>query len=387
MNDFYLIHKNLFRRKARTVLLLIAIFMAFLIFGVLKSFEKALNAGIELSAANRLVVVNKINFTQPLPVSYTDRITKIKNIKSVSSAIFFNSYYKEPKNFIISIAVEPKSWLEIYHEMTVVPVDQAKMFLTDRIGTLVGYNLANRYGWKVGDNIMLNCNMCTLMNDNKSVSLTIRGIFHAESSQSDTNYLIFNHQYLNESRYSDKDTVGWFVVQTDNAKHNDQVSHDIDSLFTNSYAETRTMTENAFNKAAIEQIGSIGLIITSVVSTAFITVLMVVGSTFYFSITERIKEIAILKTIGFSTKRIFKIIIAESLLLLLVGGIPAILTAWVIINAMISIFHSTLPSLMMPTEVIITAIIWMIILGLIIGIIPALKAMRLNIHSALWHNQ
>lgn len=382
MNDFYLVRKNLFRHKFRTILLLVAIFIAFLIYGVLSSFEKAFNAGVELSASDRLVTVNKINFTQTMPLAYLNRVAAIEGVKQSSHASWFGGYYQESKNFIGAFAIAGESWLNIYPEY-LLPAAQRTAFMQDRQGVIVGRKLADHYHWKLGDRIPLNSNIYTKEDGSHTWDMNIVGIIDGSKAQVDTNFLVFHYEYFNEARSFDKDNIGWIVIQTQNSKENDAVSKRIDSLFANSQHETRTTTESAFNKAFLEQIGSINLIVNSVVSAAFITILMIVGNTMYLAVSERTREIAVLKTLGFRSKRIFGMVLTESLFLSFLGGVPALLATWGIVHAIVPMLGSTLPSLSLPVEVLVSAIAWMALLGILTGILPAYNAMRLNIQTAL----
>lgn len=386
MNDVSLIRKNLFRRKFRTIMLLIAIFIAFLIYGVLSSFEKAFNAGIELSASDRLVTVNKINFTQTLPLAYANRVSSVEGIKRVSHVSWFGGYHQEPKNFIVVFAIQDDRWLDIFPELLLSEETRAA-FRRDRKGALVGRKLAEKQGWQIGDKIPLSSNIYSKEDGSHVWDMNIVGIFDGNKTQVDTNYMVFHYEYFNEARTFDKDMIGWLAIQTRNPGENDAVMSKVDALFANSPHETRTTTESAFNKAFLEQIGSINLIVNSVVSAAFATILMIVGNTMYLAVGERTKEIAVLKTLGFRSRRIFGMILSESLLLSLLGGIPALFVTYGIISAIVPMLSSTLPSLSLSTEVVVTALAWMLLLGVITGLLPAYNAMRLNIQTALGRGQ
>lgn len=386
MNDFALIRKNLFRRKFRTIMLLVAIFIAFLIYGVLSSFEKAFNAGIELSASDRLVTVNKINFTQTLPLAYTNRVANVEGIKRVSHVSWFGGYYQEPKNFIVAFAIQDDRWFDIFPEL-LVPEGQRAAFRQDRKGAVIGRKLAEKQGWKIGDKIPLSSNIYSKEDGSHTWDMNIVGIFDGSKAQVDTNYMVFHYEYFNEARTFDKDMMGWLAIQTRDAAENDAVIKKVDALFANSQHETRTTTESAFNKAFLEQIGSINLIVNSVVSAAFATILMIVGNTMYLAVGERTREIAVLKTLGFRSRRIFGMILSESLLLSLLGGIPALFVTYGIISAIVPMLSSTLPSLSLSPEVVAAALAWMVTLGVVTGFLPAYNAMRLNIQTALGRGQ
>src|SRR5262249_45531423 len=137
MNDLVLISKNLFRKKLRAMLMLFSILIAFLIFGVLAGFERAFNAGEDVAAADRLMVVNKINFTQPLPIAYVNRVRALPGVRQVTHFNWFGGYYQEPKNFLIVMAVDPETYMQVYDDQIDIPADAQQAFLRERAGALV----------------------------------------------------------------------------------------------------------------------------------------------------------------------------------------------------------------------------------------------------------
>lgn len=382
MSWLTLIRRNLFRKKMRTFLMLVAIFMAFLVYGVLAMFNQAFNAGIEIAAADRLVTMNKINFTQSMPYAYVNRIRAVDGVQQLTYADWFGGYYQEPRNQIALLAVDSETWFKVYPEVVINDV-QKQAYLQDRTGLLIGDRLAARFNWKVGDRIPLPSSIYRQENGAQSWDFTIRGIFTANAPEIDTNYAIFHHDYFNETRDIGKDTIGWIVLTTGNPDRNEQVMRDIDAMFANSPYETESTTEQAFNKAFIEQIGSIGLIITSVVTAAFLTILMIVGNSMYRAIQERTKEIAVMKTLGFRPKHILTLVLAESFCLAVFGGTLGLLGAWGIMAAVGPMVAAVLPSLAMTWNIAFSTFFFIFLLGLITGAAPAWQAMRLNIQTGL----
>ena len=380
-----LILKNLSRHKLRTSLLVLCIFVAFTVYGVLKTLETAFNAGVEFSAANRLVTVNKINFTQSMPYAYYNRVKNVDGVKAVTFSKWFGGYYQEPKNFVVALAVEPESFFEVYEDF-VINDDEKANFLKDRRGLIVGESLAGKFNWKVGDSIPLSSTIYSNKDGGHTWQFTIQGIFKGNKPQVDTNFVAMHYDYFDLSITFGSGTIGWLVLLTDNPDLNENVSKKIDNMFENSSFETRTTTESAFNKAFIEQIGNIGLIIQSVISVAFLTILMIVGNTMYLAVKERTKEIAVLKTIGFRRNIIFGLIIGESLFLSFLGGIPALIIVYILIQVLDHILSGFMPHLSLSIETIGLAIGWMILLSLLTSIIPAINAMKLNIITALGKN-
>jgi len=384
VKDLYLVFKNLTRNKLRLVLNSFAIFIAFFLFSLLGALGGAFDAGIELSADDRLIVVNKINFTQPLPIAYTNKIRAVPGVSNVTYANWFGAYHQDQRKPLVGIAVDPESYLKVYSELRLTP-DARERWFSDRQGMIVGEALAQTKGWKIGDRVPISSNIFSKADGSHTWDMVVSGIFTAEDQQLDTNYLLFHYKYFIETQTFGSDFIGWLILTTDDPELNESVAKAIDSQFANSSAETETSTEKAFNKAFIEQIGSIGLIIQSVVFAAFFTILLIVGNAMALAVRERTKEIAVLKTIGFSASRIFKMVLVESVSLAFLGGVLGMLSAHFILNliAQVPQIRSILPNLVLTSEIAFTGIAYMLILGVVTGFFPALRAMKLNTVDAL----
>jgi putative ABC transport system permease protein len=383
MNGFVLVRKNLFRKKLRAVLMIASILVAFLIFGVLASFYRAFNAGEEAAAADRLVVVNKINFTQPLPIAYFNRVRAVEGVRQVTHANWFGGYYQEAKNFIIAIAVEPETYLDVYANNYDIAPDAKQAFMRERTSALVGERLAKTWGWKVGDRVPVSSNIFSQKNGSRTWDFNIVGIVNGTRPEVDTNFMIFPYAYFDETRSFGKDQIGWLVLQTTSTSLNDKVAKAIDQMFANSTAETATDTEKAFNKAFAAQLGNIALIVVLVVGAAFVTILMIVGNTMALTIRERTREIGVLKTLGFSGGRVLTLVLGESVLLALLGGLPGLGLAALLTYALRSSMSNFAPGFAVTPGIALTGLALMLALGIFTGIIPALNAMRLRIATAL----
>ncbi|WP_444940347.1 ABC transporter permease [Microbulbifer sp. EKSA008] len=386
MSDFYLVFKNMTRKPLRLFLTCFAIFIAFLIFGSVTSLKSALNSSVELSADNRLVVFNRINFTQSLPIAYVQKVAAVEGVKHVTHLNWFGGYFQEPSRQVVSMAVDPESYLKVYEEI-VIPEEQKQAWFNNRQGALVGEKLAQIYGWKVGDRIPLSSNIFSHKDGGYTWEFVISGIFKGDTEQYDTRQLLFHYKYFMETQTFGGDWIGWMALTTDDPAINENVAKTIDDNFANSQSETDTSTEKAFNKAFIEQIGNIGLIIFSVVFTAFFTILVVVGNTMALAIRERTGEIAVLKTLGFSSTRIFRMVLSESLLIAFVGGLSGLAAAWLLVEGVKTFLARFLPNLILDGDIALQAILFMLLLGLITGLMPAFQALRLNIVTAFNRQQ
>jgi len=386
MNELYLIYKNMTRKPLRLFLTCFAIFIAFLIFGAVTSLKTALNSSVELSADNRLVVFNRINFTKSLPIAYYQKVAAVEGVKDVTHLNWFGGYYQEPTKQIVSMAVEPESYLRVYNEV-VVPEDQKISWFNNRQGALVGEKLAQIYGWKVGDKIPLSSTIFTHKDGGYTWEFVVSGIFKGDTEQYDTRQMLFHYKYFMETQTFGGDWIGWMALTTNDSSLNEKVAKTIDDSFANSQNETDTSTEKAFNKAFIEQIGNIGLIIFSVVFTAFFTILIVVGNTMALAIRERTGEIAVLKTLGFSSTRIFRMVLSESMLIAFIGGISGLAAAWLLVEGIKTFLARFLPNLILDSNIALQALVFMLLLGIITGLLPAFNALRLNIVTAFNRQQ
>ena len=380
MNDGTLIRKSLFRKKTRAILLVLSIMTAFLIFGLLGSFSRVLTGGADSAAADRLVTVNSINFTLSMPYAYYERIAAMEGVESIAHNVWFGGYYQEPTRFVQAFASNIDQYFVVYDELEI-----AEGALEDTVArrecVAVGRALADQYGFTLGQRFPLTSNIWQRTDGGFTWEVDVCSIF--ETDVGPTNYLLIDYEYFNESRSFGRDEVGWMTLRTGDADLNDAVSQRIDAMFANSRAETETTTEAAFNAAFVEQFGNIALIVTLAVSAAFAAILMMVGTTMVMAGNERRRDVAVMKTLGFSSPRIFGHVIGESVLLSALGGLLGLgLAAGVVLLAS-SAPGSPFPGLEMPMDIVWNSFAIMLGFGLLTGLIPALNAMRLNIVDGL----
>ena len=383
MNDLYLVYRNLMRKKLRFFLTLFAIFIAFLIYGALTAFDAALNAGVELSADDRLVSVNKISYTQPLPISYVRKVAAIDGIEAVVHSNWFGGYYKDPRQPITTFAVDPDNLFAVYGEDWILEKDFQENWQKNQQGILVGKAIADKYGWKVGDRIPLNSNIFSKRDGSTSWEFDIEGIYRGAQPQGDTNALYIHYKYFNATQSFGGDYIGWMVIKTTDPALNEQVIKAIDDMFINTTFETETVPEKAFNKSFIAQMGNIGLIISSVVFAAFFIILVIVGFSMVLAIRERTSEIGVMKTLGFSSLRIFKMVLMESFMLTFLGGIIGLAAASFTLDFLNNAPQFPLPDLILTNGILLESGAVMVLLSLVTGIVPAVNALRLNIVTAL----
>jgi len=381
VKDIYLVLKNLTRKPLRLFLTVFATFIAFMIFGTLTAFQQAFDAGVDLAADDRLVVVNKINFTQSLPIAYVNRVRAVEDVEAVTHLNWFGGYYQEPRAQFAMFAVDAENFLTVYDELLISDSERAE-WIGNRQGLIAGKSIAENFGWQVGERIPVNSNIFSQRDGRTDWDFDVIAIYEGADPQTDTNSVYFHYEYFNETQSFGGDWIGFMGVRTSDPERNEAVIQAIDELFVNSPAETETVPEKAFNKAFIEQIGNLSLILTSVVLAAFFVILVIVGNSMILSIRERTSEIGVMKTLGFTSGRIFRMVLAESLLLAIIGGVLGILAS----GAMVALVNQApiqLPVLVLGGSVWSQALMFMIGLGLITGIVPATNALRLNIITAL----
>jgi putative ABC transport system permease protein len=382
MNSLSLVRKNLFRKKLRAWLMILSIFVAFFVFGILMAFKSAILSGRN-APGDRLVVVNKVNFTIPLPLSYFNRVSTVPGVKYATHIDWFGGYYKDPRNLVTTFAVEPASYLQIYRQDFDFTPEATDAFISNRAGALVGETALRKLGLKVGDHVPISSNIYSQANNSHTWDMTIVGTFKGLRQQVDSNFILFQYEYFNGTRSFSKNRIGWIALTTEAATANDQVEKAIDGMFVNSPDETTTDTEMAFNQAFVSQFGDIALIITLIVGAALTTVLMIVGNTMMLAVRERTRELAVLKTIGFPTRQLVTFIVAESVLLAFIGGIPGIALAAFVARGIKDNLEGFMTRFVVTPGIAFSALALMISLGLVAALIPGLHATRLRIAVAL----
>ena len=384
MKYFHLIWAALFRRKTRTFLTLVSIIAAFLLFGMLDAVRTAFDSGSQsIAGVDRLVTSSRYSIIQPLPESLGARIAAIPGVRDVGHANWFGGIYQDPKNFVFSYAVSP-NYLDLYPEIQ-LPVNQRKAFDTTRTGAVIGEVLAKKYGWKVGDKIPLQSTIFPQKNGDKTWTFDIVGIYTvAAGAANGLDQLFMLHwKYFDEANAFGSGTVGWYVDRLRDPAQADRVAHAIDALSANSDHETKTQTEQAFSASFAKQLGDIGLIVGSIMGAVFFTLILLTANTMAQAVRERTSELAVLKTIGFSSGSVLALVLAESVLLLLLGGVIGVGLAAVLAPA---VSKGSGGMINLPP---VGAGSWavglglMVLIGLMVGALPAWRAMRLNIVDAL----
>lgn len=376
-----LVLSNFKRHKTRTLLTVLSIIVAFVLFAYLAAIRKAFNAGVSVAGANRLIVRHKISLIQPLPQSYEAQIEGIDGVADATQASWFGGIYKGKANAFAQIAVEPEEFLQTYTEF-VLPPAQKDAWIRTRTGAIAGRTIAQRYGWKVGDRIPIEATFMRPKTGGNTWTFELAGIYDGTSQETDTTGFFFQHAYLDENRWWGKGNTGWYYIRIEDPSRAEAIVAAIDKRFENSPNETKTETEKAFVKGFAEQMGNIGAITMAILTAVFFTILLVAGNTMAQAVRERTNELGVMKAIGFSDGQVLGFVLFESLLIAGVGGAIGLALGWFFVSAG-DPTKGALPVFIFPTQDLIAGIVMVALLGFVTGAIPAIQAMRLNAVDAL----
>jgi putative ABC transport system permease protein len=374
-----LLWSSLWRKKLRTIFTLLSIFVAFLLFGLLMTIRTAFSFGVDIAGLDRLVLIHKVSLIMPLPVSYLDRLLATDGVTMATHNTWFGGVYQDPSNFFAQIAVEPKSFLDIYPQYR-LPPEQVEAWIADRQGAIVGVDLARRFNWKVGDRIPI---VGTIWQPKQGQvwEFNIVGLYEGDPGV-DKTQLFFRYDYLDENRRQGEGLVGWYIVKIADPSQAQAMGAKFDEMFANSSAETKTTTEKGFVEGFAKQVGDIGAIMIAIVAAVLFTMLLVAANTMAQSVRERTSEVGVLKTLGFSSTAILALVLGESLLIALLGGGLGLGAAWLIVQRG-DPTGGLLPIFILPATNVAAGAALIVLLGLVAGVLPALSAMQLKITDAL----
>ncbi len=384
MKYFHLVWSALMRRKTRTLFTVVSVLAAFLLFGMLDSVRTAFaDAGNRVSGASQLITMNKLGLGSQLPLSLQSQIERVPGVEGVTRIDWFGGIYQDPKNFFANMAVGANIF-DISPDVT-MPPEQLKAFQTTQDGAVVGAALAKKFGWKIGDKIPLQATIWPKKDGSNTWTFTLVGIFHAKKA-GDTaaeSQMFFRWKYFDEARQFGNGSVGWYqerIVAPDQAAH---IAHAIDTISANSDHETKTQTANAFTSSFISQFANISLIVSGIMAAVFFTLILLTGNTMAQAVRERIPELAVLKTIGFSNGGVLSLVLAEAVFLVVLGGVLGMLLAMAVVGGLKARLGEGLPMANVTGSIWGVAIVLMLVIGVIVGVLPALRGMRLKIVDAL----
>ena len=375
-----LIFANLFRKKVRLVLTVGSFAVALFLFTFLAVVKSAFSRGTDLAGADRLVVINRAGLINTIPLAYRDKMLRIPGVKVVTHNNWFGGVYQDEKNFFPQFVIDPENQRQVMTEMK-VPDDQWKNFVNDRQGAIAGGNLAKHFGWKVGDRIPIKT---ALYGPTKTWEFNLDGIYKNDHPGGDESQFWLQWKYFDENIPERiRGLAGWYVLKLDSPDDSVRVAAAIDSGFANSATETKTETESAFQASFAKQLGNIELLILTIGGVVFFTLLLVTGNTMAISVRERTSELAVLKAIGFSDRFVLFFVLAESLVIALIGGLIGLGLAVLAIPVVGTALNGLLPPLLLSATLLSFGLAFAVFVGAASGLLPGIGAMRLRVVDAL----
>jgi putative ABC transport system permease protein len=380
MKYLNLVLKSARRSKRRTALTMMSVAIAVFLFAALQAVLDGFDAVAAASSSTRVVTIRSTSLMFMMPTSHGEIIKSTPGVRDVTFASWFGGIYKDPKNFFGQFAVDPESYLRMYPEIILSPEDK-RAFLEDRTGCIVGDGLIKRFGWKLGDRIVLTPGIPYY--GTQDYTFTIRGVYKAGSSAVDNQSMMFHWKYADERGVA-KGQVGWYVAEIANPDQAAQVALEIDQKFTNSPYETKTDTEKAFSASFGKMLGNLNLLLGSVALAVVITTLFVAANTMAMSVRERTTEIAVMRTLGFPAATIFVLVVGEGLVVSILGGAIGAAAARLTINGeFLSMTGGFIPAFGVSNWNVVVGLGLSALIGVLAAVIPAGMASRLKIVDAL----
>jgi putative ABC transport system permease protein len=371
--------KNAFRNKRRSILTVLSIGFSLLLLTFMMTLWHAfaLEDG-SAESSERLVVRHRVSLTFTLPMYYRDKIRAIPGVVAIVPYSWFGGVYKDqkPENFFARFGTDPDEFFKVFRDLK-MPEDQIKAWQRDRQGAIVSDSLAKKYGWKLGDRIVIQGDIYPV-----NLELYIRGVYHADP---DPQSLYFNSKYVEESVPFFKGQAGTFDILADDPADVSKIASAVDEMFRNSPQPTKTESEKAFGLEFVAMMGNVKAFILSICGAVLFATLLVSANTIAMSIRERTREVAVLKTLGFTKLGVLVLFVGEAVALSIVGGLIGACLG----RAMVFGFAHAPQMTFFPLKM--TPAIWLMALGVsaLVGLlsaaIPSYHASQVNIVDGLRH--
>jgi len=383
-----LVLKHLRKNWIRTLSTVLAMAVCIFLFCVLQTVIAAVNFGLTSGNTNRLVTRDAVSIANLIPLSYKQKIAAIPGVKDVVIVNWFGGVYRDQKNFFANLAVEPEAFLRIHPEI-VVPPEQKEKWLSDVRGCIIGRKLAQRFNWKVGDAFQLE-SFIPYYRVGKPFDFVVDGIYDTDEARypgTNLDSMYFNYKYVYEAT-GQRIGIGTLTELIDDPKQAGAITKRIDEAFENSDHPTKTETEQAFRAGFVALAGNLAFLLNGIGLAVAFTILLVTANTMSIAVRERRQEIAVLKTLGFSSGLVMALIITEALLLGLMGGLIGVglsrLGLWMMVRApFIGDVLRGFPGLGISPQIVSFGLGIALLLGLLAGFFPALMAYRSRITEAL----
>jgi putative ABC transport system permease protein len=373
-----LVLANLGRHKRRTLLTIASVALALFLFASLRTVVTTLAATARFGGARRLVATNATGIVFPLPLAYANRIKAVPGVEAVSWANWFGGRYGDGKRFFANFAVDAESYLAMYPEI-VMPPDQREAFLHDKSSALIGDRLLTQFGWQLGQNVTLQGTIFP-----GDWTFTVRAVYHPTDPVIGDDVLIFHHALFDE-RIGRAGIAGWYIVQIDHPDHAGGVAKAIDDMFRNSSAPTKTGTEREFQASFATMWGNVSLLMGTIGLAVVFAILLVTANAMMMSARERTGEVAVLKTIGFSDRTLFTLVMVEASVVALTGAVIGLGGAKLLYRATNFNGLGFLPGFDVSLATLLLGAGVALALMLASGIVPAVRAARLPVVQALRH--
>ena len=376
-----LVVKNMWRHRLRTTLTVLGITVAIVSFGLLRTIVDSWYAGAASTSAARLITRNAISLTFPLPIAYAAKIRQVTGVSRVTWANWFGGIYINEHNFFSQFAIYADTYFDMHSEFLLAD-EEKKAFLHDRRGCVVGKKTAERFGWKVGDQIPLRGTIYP-----GTWNFVIRGIYSAADDKTDTTLMLFHWDYLNERvkaiAPSRADSTALFMVQLADGKQAAKISTAIDSQFKNSLAETRTETQKAFQLGFVAMVDTILIAIQSVAFVVILIIMAVVANTMTMTARERTPEYATLKALGFPIQFVIWLIVGESIAIAVTGGLLGMLATYPVAQAFMAATSGIFSGFEISARTLLQQFAAALAVGLLAAVVPAWNSAKIRIVDGL----
>jgi putative ABC transport system permease protein len=377
---FGLIWAGLWRKRARTAFTMASVVVAFLLFGLLQGLNQGFNTVVTNLNVDRLYVSAKTNMTDGLPISYGARIRAVPGVRAVLHWTYFGGYFQNARQPVPAFATDPEPLFQVYKEMKVRPEYLEAMKRT-RTGALVGEQLAQQYGWKIGDRVPIGTSIWTTKQGSSTWMFDIVGTFDTSEYSGGFPSFYLNQEYFKENSSFGGDIVHYYLVGINDPHQATRISKEIDALFANSTYETRTQTESALAQMQLKQLGDINFIVNAIVGAVLFTLLFLTANTMMQSVNERTPELAVLKTLGFSDGKVLTLVLVEALALCVFAAAAGLALATLAFNS--GALRQIFGNFTMPAIVLGMGAGAAVLLAIASGLPPAWRARQLNIVDAL----
>ena len=379
MKYLVLVWAGLWRKKIRTILTMLSVVVAFLLFGLLQGINQGMNHVFQSLNVDRLYVQSRISMSDGLPLSYLQQIQSVPGVRAVTHWSYFGGYYQDVQNSLPVFAIDASTQFAVYPKIK-IPNDQIAAMQRTRTGAIVSAEIAAKYGWQIGDKVPLQTSIWTKKDGSDTYPVEVVGIMDISAYNAGSFPAFYiNYDYFDEARAFGNGSVLYYIVSIDDPRRGAAIAAAIDALFANSSDETTTQTEQVFAQSQIKQVGDINLIANSIVGAALFTLLFLTGNTMMQSVRERIPELAVLKTLGFSDRKVLALILLEAAFLCVIAGLVGLGLARMAFLMMGSLFGALSPSALVLEAGLGIAIL----LAVVSGLPPAWRSTRINIVDAL----